>query len=76
MLDVSNMSRENIKQNTKHLQCEISDIDMEIAQLQGTLISALQPHIQTSADQEVPGYSQVATLQMGMEEQQQIMYDE
>ena len=68
MLDVSNISRENIKQNTKHLKCEISDIDMEIAQLQGTLISALQPHIQTSADQEVPGYSQVPTLQMGMEE--------
>ena len=40
-----NASRENIKMNTKNLMHEISDLDQEIAQLQGTLISALQPNI-------------------------------
>jgi len=67
VLDMSNISRDNIKQNTKNLICEISDIDMEIAQLQGTLLSALQPNIQTSAEA-VSGYSQLPTLQMGMQE--------
>jgi len=61
VLDMSNASRDNIKQNTKNLICEISDIDMEIAQLQGTLLSALQPNIQASAEG-FNGYSQLPTL--------------
>lgn len=48
MLDISNISRENIKQNTKNLISEISDLDTEIAVLQGTLLTSLQPHISAS----------------------------
>jgi hypothetical protein len=31
--DISQLSRENIKKNTKNLQCEIKDVDYEIAAL-------------------------------------------
>ena len=39
-MSASEVSRENIKQNTKQIQGEISGIDDEIAQLQGTLFSS------------------------------------
>ena len=38
ILNLSNISRENIKQNTKNLKEEINDIDEEISLLQSTLI--------------------------------------
>ena len=41
-LDISNISRDNIKQNTQNLKEEINDIDDEIVALQGTLLSALK----------------------------------
>jgi hypothetical protein len=40
-----NASRDNIKMNTKNIMQEIGDLDQEIAQLQGTLLTALQPNI-------------------------------
>jgi hypothetical protein len=40
-----NVSRDNIKMNTKNIMQEIGDLDNEIAQLQGTLLTALQPNI-------------------------------
>ena len=39
--DLSQLSRENIKKNTKNLQCEIKDVDYEIAALQDSLINDL-----------------------------------
>lgn len=39
ILNISNISRENIKQNTKNLQSEIKDVDEEINALRGTLIN-------------------------------------
>lgn len=42
VLDISNISRDNIKRNTKNLMTEINDIDEEILALQGTLMHALK----------------------------------
>lgn len=40
-LNSSKLSRDNIKKNTKTLQCEIRDVDDEIARLQGNLFDQL-----------------------------------
>lgn len=39
--DLSQLSRENIKKNTKNLHCEIKDVDLDIAALQDSLINDL-----------------------------------